>query len=636
MLNKGDGVERQEVNGVSIGHVTASETLVPRLYNTRAVANGKPVRIFDVPGFKDTDDKKTVIINILHKCLLNRVSHAKFVVILDINILFGEERMHSFVDDYHGKLKELFGPENYRSSFGNIYFVLTQNDKHGYTDAQIKEQGLKKMMEMTEINNEHLVSFFTHLLKNYMVVDYENNTQADFIEQLNEAMSVMNNKSLQNGSAGEANQLYKAKLNAYANDLNQRAAMTMDTKLEELGTPEKGIWKDMAVGAASLIASAEEARKALETLFKEVQDTKKTIAKMEEESHKAKALIVTNRSVMEDMWQRIETCKMHDAYLASNEQFFSKTLDDFDNISVRTDISVETGVFSSKFVFNSIIEITADEWAGNCEILIIRNEVGNETLKTYYQEKGHGYENGEPKRLQDVQDCQLPSMVLFNKAISDTPLPNRGASPQLTKAEFKYDRSKQSLLAKVEGIVPFKVLVYTAKPFSKTSAGAVLTEQNSQHRRKNEDDLYNHECTLKTATKESADAEITIEQNSIKLRQTNQELSILEDQLVLKTRGFVELGNELKENMEKEKKKHRAMGPDSKGGDEVMNSIDKISGIFASNSIGTTFAPKMTAFKKTLSQILSELSSHSTTLDHTVLLSKEMKDCLRSNEDEHA
>ena len=57
----------RRVEGVKVGGTIGSTTLVPVMYNVGGL------QIFDVPGFKDTDEERQVVINILHKCLLTRV-----------------------------------------------------------------------------------------------------------------------------------------------------------------------------------------------------------------------------------------------------------------------------------------------------------------------------------------------------------------------------------------------------------------------------------------------------------------------------------------------------------------------------------------------------------------------------------
>ena len=57
------------IEGVNVGGTISSTTLVPVMYDV----GGGQLQIFDVPGFKDTNEERQVVINILHKCLLTRV-----------------------------------------------------------------------------------------------------------------------------------------------------------------------------------------------------------------------------------------------------------------------------------------------------------------------------------------------------------------------------------------------------------------------------------------------------------------------------------------------------------------------------------------------------------------------------------
>ena len=56
------------IEGVNVGGTISSTTLVPVMYDV----GGGQLQIFDVPGFKDNDANRQVVINILHKCLLTR------------------------------------------------------------------------------------------------------------------------------------------------------------------------------------------------------------------------------------------------------------------------------------------------------------------------------------------------------------------------------------------------------------------------------------------------------------------------------------------------------------------------------------------------------------------------------------
>ena len=60
------GGKNVTIEGVEIGPGMETTTLVPVMHR----AGG--LQIFDAPGFKDPDEQRQVVINILHKCLLTR------------------------------------------------------------------------------------------------------------------------------------------------------------------------------------------------------------------------------------------------------------------------------------------------------------------------------------------------------------------------------------------------------------------------------------------------------------------------------------------------------------------------------------------------------------------------------------
>ena len=61
------GGKNVTIEGVEIGPGMETTTLVPVMYRA-----GGHLQIFDAPGFKDPDEQRQIVINILHKCLLTR------------------------------------------------------------------------------------------------------------------------------------------------------------------------------------------------------------------------------------------------------------------------------------------------------------------------------------------------------------------------------------------------------------------------------------------------------------------------------------------------------------------------------------------------------------------------------------
>eukprot|EP01043_Picozoa_sp_COSAG02_P088439 COSAG02_NODE_25556_length_655_cov_0.965827_2_plen_80_part_01 len=72
---------------------------------------------------------------------------AQFLVVINIQALFNDDKFGVLIDDYHNKLKELFGEANYKAVIPTLHFVLTHNDKtpgEPYT-AQDVDRRLKRL-----------------------------------------------------------------------------------------------------------------------------------------------------------------------------------------------------------------------------------------------------------------------------------------------------------------------------------------------------------------------------------------------------------------------------------------------------------------------------------------------------------
>ena len=210
--------------GVRIGHKAPSTTLVPKLH---AVGN---MGVWDVPGFKDNNQGKQIVINILHMCLLRRLNKAKFLIVVDVNVLFQENAMTTLVGDYHGKLRELFAhgsDAQYNQYIQHFYLVLTHNDKHHHTEQQIKEQITEKMIECAgESDGLHL--FFNRMLKSHVVADYAHQDKATLVAALS---NLLDTASQEGGIA--AHTIDCRYMEVHGNMLNNRCAAAVDTLSEK-------------------------------------------------------------------------------------------------------------------------------------------------------------------------------------------------------------------------------------------------------------------------------------------------------------------------------------------------------------------------------------------------------------------
>ena len=172
-------------------------TIVPRLHKIDALSlSPDEMSIYDVPGFKDTDENKRIVINILHKCLLNHVKDQKFIAVLKFDLL-EEDRLGNLIADYYDEFAKLFG-SNLRQNIDNIYFVLTNVDKKtgsGYDpDKGFDELKMLKLQnELTKkaakIPRPDFPYFVSRMTEKAILVDYRNDTQDSLVRKLKEMVA---------------------------------------------------------------------------------------------------------------------------------------------------------------------------------------------------------------------------------------------------------------------------------------------------------------------------------------------------------------------------------------------------------------------------------------------------------------
>jgi len=194
------------IEDVEIGKSVTSVTMTPRLYQ---VSN---VLLYDVPGFKDADKNKNIVINILHKCLLNHIQKNKFIVVMKMSLL-DDERMNNLISDYHRSFRLLFG-ENYRTCIENIYFVITHIDKCTIKTEDLPNIIMERTMSSIDFDEKDLSFFVKRLSKAHIIIKYEKDSQDDVISNL---IKMIGNKT--NGMTQD--QIIKTQLNTFENDLDK-------------------------------------------------------------------------------------------------------------------------------------------------------------------------------------------------------------------------------------------------------------------------------------------------------------------------------------------------------------------------------------------------------------------------------
>lgn len=300
--------------------------------------------VYDVPGFKDTNPNKEIVINILHKCLLTRLKKAKFLVVVNVRDLF-DEKLTKLIDDYHNKLKELFGEENYEMFVKSIHFILTQNDRPdaGFSAAEIKAQISEKAMESIDLDNLHLPLFMKRLHKHHLMADYKYHTGNELLGDLT---------GIVNAQADGANlgvtipEICRKQLDLHANKLNNICIRAMDEKIENF----EGIQSTNRDVFASIVGKLDPARDAIFKVETMVSQQKFVIAATTEDTAWQRETMKANVKTVSDTEDAIKTTKIAIVNYSDQISFMNKELKQIPSVSLRADVAIASGFVSTECV----------------------------------------------------------------------------------------------------------------------------------------------------------------------------------------------------------------------------------------------------------------------------------------------
>jgi hypothetical protein len=198
----------------------SSTTIVPKLYKI------DELMIYDVPGFKDNNNNRKIIINILHKCLLNHVKQHKFIVVLKLNVLM-EDKIIQLINDYYESFEQLFG-DKYRKNIENIYFIITHFDKHNLKISEIIKNIQSKTRSSIKSDRQHLAFFLMRLEEKHIIIDYKNDDKSTLVTKFVELLSDDQPTSL------DSNSLKITNLDVYENELNKKLNIDLSNYLNQL------------------------------------------------------------------------------------------------------------------------------------------------------------------------------------------------------------------------------------------------------------------------------------------------------------------------------------------------------------------------------------------------------------------
>jgi len=431
----------------TLGHMVESCTLVPEKYSV-----SRDLPVYDVPGFKDTNVNKQIVINILHKCLMTRVERSQFLVIIDVEKVF-ELRLTGLIDDYHNTLRDLFGPR-FKQSMKYVHFVLTHKDKHGYSDEEIEEKLKTNTLDAMEIDNPDLPVFLNRLRNHHLVVDY---TKHDG-EWLKTELRRMLRETGEPGSITQ-DQLNKEQLDVYSNKLHSRCEQFLQRKVRDAEEQRQA----MDIKHARILAELERlAVQALAAANKvKLEENLRTEKLLENEELEKR--ITGNTARLESCSAEMEKRRVELESFRSQEAFLLSQLSSISSVSLRQDLSLpgSLGNYAGRQFVRTVVAIE-----GNVEdsvMLVTAAEPDDATLKGYIGNDGRLI----PDNLDRINRCDL-DVVWYNSKS------HAHKTEVLEKVNMVKNPADKTITLEIVGRSRFKVFLYTSVPFSETAAGVLL------------------------------------------------------------------------------------------------------------------------------------------------------------------
>lgn len=432
--------EKVTVEDVTIGRSITSVTVVPKMHN---IGN---ISIYDVPGFKDTDDNKKIIINILHKCLLTHVKHNKFIAVLKLDLI-EEERMTQLIGDYFDSFFQLFG-KNYRKNIDNVYFVITHFDKHNLSIERIIDTMKKRIYDAIDLDKDQLTFFLKRLVRKHIIVDYKNDTQEQLINKMSDLLREESNSIMQS-------EMTITNLDVYENDLNKKLKDELEKYITSLSQDFEKNWENLKTYRDGIqlyvkdkkeyIQKSEQIANEINMINEFLQNVDKTIDLISKDNDK---LECERKAAISDM--------------ASQQvilDVFERTLKDEFMTNVRVDVAQRSD-FSGYYIDN-VINIDQSQFKERI-ILITRYEKNDDTLKTYL--KTGGIIPDDIKKIKNFSG----DIVLYN---------NNTSFNSYIEVKSNYDDSTKQLKISAKCNIPFKMYLYYTQELN----NSLIFDKSKQH-----------------------------------------------------------------------------------------------------------------------------------------------------------
>jgi GTPase SAR1 family protein len=442
-----------------VGHaIGQSTTLYP---HPHTLGGSTHLNIVDMPGFNDADPSRRIIIDILHKCLLTRLEHFKFIVVLGVETFLDSVAAKN-VESYTESFQALFG-DRFDEYMSHLYFVLTKNDKHNATTDRIDAAGFKLLKASGNLGKPHVSKFIARMTDAYILVNY-NDEEGEFIREAliekvkddlrGQGHSLTSDSISVSSLVAQGNLLTK-----YCDDeltfIEGKITATTTNLRKELENISSDLSREQTV-VKTLTTEYEQQLMSDEEDFDMIAVLSKKL-----EGHEDYCTEIT---------KEINESKQQTAFCEEQLAALDENLKGCENVNYRCDVAVETRpvVGSPYHTIALNINLNRQMKEGTLITLIVQAETNDASLATHISSVEKGAEQSNP-----LQPRSISTIKSFSNARSVLYHSTNGTN-KFAGADLEYKTENNILIVKAKHRDPFKVFVYHTAPFNETQPSRVL------------------------------------------------------------------------------------------------------------------------------------------------------------------
>lgn len=436
------------------------------------------------------------------------------MVVVDIGCL-KETKGNTLLHHYHGDLRTLFG-SRYPDLIDRLYFILTKNDQHQMTKSEI----IEKMRDMQDdlVDDDFLATrFLKRMRKHHVVADLKTNDGEALLERINGLVeSDLDTKRKLHkttewqidGLKGGENKLIQMCMTQieFLQAKSIKFVEDVEAIKEQFGKRKVGLNSEVNVVQTEIVSSQSKH----DNLVKEQRDAEKEIELYEERK----------AGIARDLTDARELLSMHEKQMKVFEEEFVSS----DLVTLRVDVAKQVSKNFQKTEYK--LQINAAIMADGSKehvFLVMEYEPNDETLRSFIGCNGSLI----PENLGSVKNIDLPT-VMYN------------SHRMINRCNATSESANGVLSVRVIHPKPFKIYIYSARPFKEHQVFGSFKRIVSRNMQKDEDRI----ASLQASRKKLDEGRGT---NIVRVREIKGLLSDLEESSLALNQKLLSMGAEHEE-----------------------------------------------------------------------------------------